>query len=225
MSKVFDENLWPKLYAVVLEHDALGGRRVRWNATYQSWVTTRDYDRYLDFPWESRPGMTMGLEDRPSEDQYTTAHQVIQDWTTATKRFGGCERCGSSDLKLHFVTPDVHGEPAVYCVQSPAYSVVDSTGGTCRLKHWGSPFGCQSVEAYIDRGTWAEPRTGTRAAFLYGRPLTAEQVINRDWCARCTGAASNVRHNAAAGHEDPDEWAYQRATQELKGLARRLLEN
>jgi hypothetical protein len=32
----------------------------------------------------------------------------------------------------------------------PSFAVVDSSGGSGALKHWGSPFGCQSVGYAID---------------------------------------------------------------------------
>ena len=97
-----------------------------------------------------------------------------------------CNRCGQREPGLHFIAPNVYGDAELYCVQMPSYSVVESSGGSGHLKHWGSPFGCQAVAYDIDsdrRGSGGY--IGPRAAYVYGRPLPAEEVIGRDWCSRC----------------------------------------
>lgn len=52
-------------------------------------------------------------------------------------------------------------------------------------RHYGGPSGCASVKRYIDED--GDYRKGPRAIYLYGEPLPAEEVIEREWCARCGG--------------------------------------
>jgi hypothetical protein len=40
---------------------------------------------------------------------------------------------------------DVFGRPTILCLMRPDPVVVASFGGGSRAKHWGSPYGCQSV--------------------------------------------------------------------------------
>jgi hypothetical protein len=133
---------------------------------------------------------------------------------------------GFRATSLLVVEPDVDGDPGIYCLQVPAYNVVDSSGGSGRVKHWGSPFGCQSVELYIDSYAFSRsPHIGPLAAYLFGQPLPADEVINREWCSRCAGGAANVRSNAAAKGEDEVEWARERVMKHVRGLSRTLAED
>lgn len=224
MSDLTNEISWSQLYAVVLNHQRFSSDRVRWNNEHQAWVGVRDFDRSLNYPWKSHPGTTAGFEDRPSDDDLIAARKALEDWLEKHQGYAGCERCGSLELKLHFIAPDVYGDPKVYCVQRPSYSVVESRGGSGRLKHWGSPYGCQSVEAHLDRGSWSDAKRWTRAAYLYGNPLSAEQVINRDWCTLCTRTAGNVRSNSAERNENSHVWEYESAILDIGRLARLLLD-
>lgn len=95
--------------------------------------------------------------------------------------------------------PGVLGEPTIYCVQVPSPHVVASRGGTGRSKHWGSPFGCSAVAPSITGlTTWTEDGSLPNlyqmpaAAFAYGEPLSAHDVIDMPWCSRCAGAAWNL---------------------------------
>lgn len=124
---------------------------------------------------------------------------------------------------MHYIAPDVYGDPALYCVQVPPYSVVDSKGGRGSAKHWGSPFGCQSVTRFIDIGmNVSGPYMGPLAAYTFGEPLVADEVIDREWCSRCSNTADTVRRNAAERGESEDDWFKEHAKRDLGGLVRDL---
>jgi hypothetical protein len=98
--------------------------------------------------------------------------------------------------------------------------MVDSAGGTGRQKHWGSPFGCQSVAHAIDVGSGEY--IGPLAAYVFGNPLPAEEVIAREWCSRCLRAAHDFRTNAASKGESATELASVRGKTYVRRLAHAL---
>jgi len=197
-------DLFPKFYAVVLHHWAGSGLRVRWSTPHQSWLRSVDHSRYRRSAWTSEPGMLHGKPDRPDTTEQTTACSVAGTAIGQDETPHFCPRCWREDPQSHFIAPDVYGEPELYCVQVPAYSVVDSSGGAGVLKHWGSPFGCQSVKGTIESSELPrESHIGPAAAYVFGTPLPADEVIDREWCSRCTRAAENVRANSTQTGEDP----------------------
>ncbi|NMO50413.1 hypothetical protein HH310_04300 [Actinoplanes sp. TBRC 11911] len=214
-----------RFYAVVLGHWAGGGRRIRWSTQHNAWVRGEAYGRYLADPWLTEPGQTFGRPDGPAEEDQVAASALANSVVKPDGRPFFCQRCWGSGPESHFIAPDVYGDPELYCVQMPAYSVVDSSGGSGEVKHWGSPYGCQSVDQSIDTAsTGREPYLGPCAAYVFGRPLPADEVINRDWCSRCTGFASNVKHNAAERGEDQVEWARKETRRHVRRLSRSLAE-
>lgn len=214
-----------QFYAVVLNHRMGSGQRVRWSPAHDGWTSNKDYARYLHNPWNSLPREVFGQADAPYEDELVAAIVVAKRVIAAAGSRFYCEYCFRDDAQAHFIAPNVVGEPTLYCVQSPSYSVVESSGGNGRVKHWGSPFGCQSVEHHISSGGYTrDPYIGPVAAYVYGRPLPADEVINREWCSRCVGAAHNVRANAAASGDDELEWARERTQTNVRFLSRRLLD-
>lgn len=217
--------VFSQFYAVVLDHRMGSGRRVRWSPTHEAWTRNKDYARHLDDPWRSEPGETLGEADGPFEDDLIAALVVAESVVTPGRSQFHCEYCYRDAALTHFIAPNVNGEPSLYCVQSPAFTVVESSGGAGRVKHWGSPFGCQSVEHHISSSGYScDTNIGPVAAYLYGRPLPADEVINREWCSRCVGAAHNVRTNAAASGEDELDWARERTKRNVRFLSRQLLD-
>lgn len=218
-------NIFSKFYAVVLNHQRGSGQRVRWSPQNNAWTRNKDYARYLDAPWRSEPGEVFGQSDAPHEDELVAALVVAKRVVATGRNRFYCECCFHDDAQSHFIAPNVYGEPTLFCVQYPSYSVVESSGGNGRVKHWGSPFGCQSVKHHIsDRSYSQAPYIGPVAVHVYGRPLPADEVINREWCSRCVGAAYNVRNNAAASGDDALEWAREKTQSDVQYLSRRLLD-
>lgn len=214
-----------QFYAVVLNHRMGSGQRVRWSPPHDAWTSNKDYARYLDDPWRSEPGEVFGQSDAPYENELVAALVVAKRVVAPGRNRFYCEYCFRDDAQAHFIAPNVADEPTLYCVQCPAYSVVESSGGSGRVKHWGSPFGCQSVEHHISSGGYSrDPYIGPVAAYVYGRPLPADEVINREWCSRCVGAAHNVRTNAAASGDEESEWAREQTQTNVRYLSRRLLD-
>jgi hypothetical protein len=155
-----------------------------------------------------------GNPDAPTEEDRAAAAMLA---LTVVGPSWFCQRCLQSDPGLHFIASDVFGRPAVYCVQVPSYSVVNSSGGGGDRKHSGRPWGCRSV------GSWIDP--DARAAYVYGQPLPAEEVINREWCSRCQSAAANVVDNAAAQGESATDWDEERTRRDVRVLMRQLAEH
>lgn len=173
----------------------------------------------------AEPGETFGKPDGPAEDDQIASLALANSVLNPDGQSFFCQRCWTSSPGSHFITPDVHGDAELYCLQMPAYSVVDSSGGSGQVKHWGSPYGCHSVDQSVDTSSAGrEPYLGPRAAYVFGRPLPADEVINRDWCSRCSGFASNVRNNAAQRREDQVEWARKEVRGHVRQLSRRLAE-
>jgi hypothetical protein len=207
-------NAFSKLYAVVLHHQVGSGFHVRWSPQHTAWLRSLNYSGY----WADSPGEVYGRADAPTEEDFAAALALVRQ---VTRGAWICQRCLQPDPCLHFIAPNVYGEPELYCVQMPSCSVVESQGGQGEVKHWGSPFGCQSVKVAFDVG---EPsnRIGLLAAYVYGRPLPAEEVIRRRWCSRCVGAAYNVRSNAGERGESQLEWARKQVQMDVRGLRRAL---
>lgn len=208
-----------------LTHRIGSGQRVLWSPAHNAWTRNKDYARYLGEPWRSEPGEAFGKADAPYEDELVAALVVAGGVVAPELSRFYCEYCFRSEAQAHFIAPNVNGEPSLYCVQSPVYSVVESSGGNGRVKHWGSPFGCQSVEHHISSGGDSrDPYIGPVAAYVYGRPLPADEVINREWCSRCVGAAHNVHNNAAASGDDQLERAREQTQTNVRYMSRRLLD-
>jgi hypothetical protein len=220
-----ERDVFSRFYAVVLNHWAGSGRRVRWSRRHGAWLRSRDYGRYHPDPWLDEPGETHGRSDAPAEDDQAAATTLACSIANPDSQSYFCQRCWRSSPESHYIAPDIYGDSALYCLQVPAYDVVDSFGGTGQLKHWGSPFGCQSVDQYIDSGGLGRgPYLGPLAVYVFGQPLPADEVINRAWCSRCTGFATNVRHNAARRGEDEEEWARREIRSRVRQLLRKLAE-
>jgi hypothetical protein len=197
--------------------------RVRWSPIHRAWLRNSDYGRYRRPAWLSTPGETYGEPDAPYEDELASAISIAERLLHPRKSEFFCQRCYRSEPQAHFIAPDVHGEPELYCLQVPAYSVVESSGNSGTVKHWGSPFGCHSVKPYISTGYYTyDSFIGPMAAYTYGRPLPADEVIDREWCARCVNLAANVRNNAAAAGEDETQWAREHARSDTARLAQTL---
>lgn len=203
-----------KLYAVVLDHDRGGGMRVKWSLEHTAWIRNRDYSRD---GWRQSPD-TAGTVDVPTDDDRVLALALA---TGAAQAW--CQRCGLTDPHMHFIAPNIYGEPTLYCVQAPCPEVVNSKGGGGRVKHWGSPFGCQAVDYIIDSdGGPASPHIGPVALHIFGQPLVAEDVIDRPWCSRCTGSAFNVRVNTSHDNASSLEQLQNRIKVQVRYAARRL---
>ncbi len=56
---------------------------------------------------------------------------------------------------MYSIAPDIYGVAEVYCVQILAYFAVESSGRGGSVKHWGSLFGCQSVDSAVEWVGWA----------------------------------------------------------------------
>jgi hypothetical protein len=212
-----------RFYAVVLNHFAGAGRRVRWSPTHRAWLQSHPYARHGTRPWLASPGETFDLPDAPYEDELTAAITLAHRVTAPSRSPWFCQHCWQTTPAIHFIAPDIHGDPELYCVQTPSFAIVDSSGGSGTVKHWGSPFGCQSVGSSIDSELYGRGEyIGPLAGYVYGRPLPAEEVINRDWCSRCVGTAHNVRTNAATKGESEAEWARERAKRHVTRLGLEL---
>ncbi|MBK0332055.1 hypothetical protein I8D64_11660 [Brachybacterium sp. MASK1Z-5] len=172
--------VFSEFYAVVLEHPGSGP--LRWAPVDRAWK------RLTIDGWS--PGVVAG--DAPREDQLSEA-------LTEAQRFRGstwCARCDRpADPAKHFICVGVLGEPESYCVQKPASEVVDSRGGTGQLKHWGTHWGCQVVEPARESASLPgfEGSHAVTAGYVYGRPLLADEVMERDWCSRCQSRAFRLR--------------------------------
>jgi hypothetical protein len=218
--KNFD--VFSRFYAVVLDHWAGAGRRVRWSPSHMSWLCSKDYPPPHNPRdcWLSAPGETFGRPNAPTEEDRAAAADLALNFIQPGRQI--CQRCWQADPGLHFIAPDVYGDPEIYCVQFPSYTVVDSKGGSGAKKHSGGPFGCRSVEHVIASG-WGErgPYLGPLAAYVFGHPLPADEVIAREWCSRCVGTAYNVKANTG-DDESRDAWAKKQVEMHVKHLARTL---
>jgi hypothetical protein len=185
-----------QLWAVVTYGQFGGGRRLLWSSVHRTWLPSRDYG----------PGFVsapiLGYAGRPYDDQLT-AIPVLADNLTHD---GICQRCGLSDLRDRFIAPDVYGAAALYCVQLPDKSIVESFGGSGIKKHWGSLNCCSAVKAAFYTDSWGEGHV------CFGGVLVASHVRDWDWCNRCTGTASNVA--CAAEEKDTPAAAYVRALED-----------
>ena len=209
-------------YAVVLHHQSGAGRRVRWSPQHGAWVRSSDYARYGRDPWLDEPGEVYGKPDAPTEQDRAEAASLAHSVISPETRPFFCQRCWRSDPGSHFIAPDVYGEAELYCLQVPAYSVVASSGGSGTVKHWGSPFGCHSVKHNIDSDLGGRgPYIGPLAAYVFGHPLPADEVINREWCSRCAGSANNAHDASRQGQA---EWASEQVRKHVRRLSRALTE-
>lgn len=212
-----------QFYAVVLDHEAGGSYRVRWSSRHAAWLSTYPYASPGRSPWHDEPRETLGRPDAPDEESRQAALALARRVThPPVGQPFYCQQCWQHRPDAHFIAPDVHGSPTLYCVQVPSYEVVDSFGGNGQKKHWGSPFACHAVKSEIDPGLVRDPRIGPVAAYVFGRPLPADEVIDREWCSRCLGAAENVRSNAAREGADEAEWAQARTEVAVRNLGRML---
>jgi hypothetical protein len=183
-----------ELFAVVL-WSRLGGKRVRWDTSRKEWLCSSDWGigfrrqeprhRIGDGEW-SMWSQVHDPEEADIERVVALADGLVRDRI--------CQWCGHAELRLHGVAPDVYGRPSLVCVLRPDPTCVSSYGGGGRAKHWGSRSGCQSVRggAVHAPHDWA-----LRAGYmLYGEPLDALDVFDRDWCSKCSGTAWNVWNHA-----------------------------
>ncbi|TFD65496.1 hypothetical protein [Cryobacterium sp. Hh38] len=182
-----------EMFAVVLYSDHGSGVRLRWNPTDRTWLRSNPYGTGFiqqDPPHKIGSGERAftTLVDAPTVEDLA-ASVVLAESLTKT---GHCQFCGNGTLSLHAILPDIYGESTVACVLRPNPSVVDSSGGTARTKHWGTTFACNAVRrtpihrpnSYLEVGV-----------YLYGEPLTILEAIDRPWCSKCSGTAQNVRIN------------------------------
>lgn len=198
------EDVFSEFYAVVLEHSGRGP--LRWLPSHKGWV------RYEGDRWADEPAVGDGVD----EHQRDAALETIDRFFNRR----GCRGCGDArDAALHYVAVNAAGAPEVYCLQWPAFDVVDSAGGTGTLKHWGSPFGCD------DRGGPALQRADVSglgrdvvAGFAYGTPLRPREVMERAWCSRCRKAALDMVEGRA--DSDAFEANLGRHREGLRRLAR-----
>lgn len=201
-------DVFAEFYAVVLEHPA--GGPLRWSPGCQGWV------RYAGHGWAD----TAVAGDAVDEQQLTAAIEVVNAFVAERV----CQECGvAATGELHYVSVDVVGAPVISCLQLPAFHIVDSAKGSGRLKHWGSPFGCDAVGGpALLRGEVAGFGRDVMAGFVYGRPLSARQVLERPWCSRCRRAARNVfeEHVDEVGAEGNRDFEVHRSA--LRRLARLL---
>jgi hypothetical protein len=202
-----DHESFSKLYAVVLRHHA-GMGRVYWSHQHVGWRP-------------GTPGWIHAKESYPSRCEPTQADCDVALALVARSSIT-CHHCGHGDPAAHYISPNVYGEPELYCVQMPSYSVVESKGNQGFLKHWGSPFGCQSVDYYLD--VREDHSMGPRAAYLYGRPLPAHEAIKLEWCERCVRLAYNVRINSEARNESAQDWARNKAWPQVSWMGLALSE-
>jgi hypothetical protein len=213
--------LFSQFYAVVLPHAHSATRRVLWSPRYQDWLRSRDGRVQSRDTFLKRPGTTDGHPDEPDQEKLTAAEEL------AARVFDSddpwvCERCGQRAPRLHFIAPDVHGVPAVYCVEVPALDVVESKGVVGLVKHWGSPFACQSVNPAIETGP-ADVEIGPRVLYPFGKPLPAGDVIARDWCSRCVQSAAAAVEVAARNGEPVEARMRVQAEIMIKNTALELL--
>jgi ribosomal protein L37E len=215
-------NPFAQLHAVVLDHEMGSGQRVVWSKEHQGWLRNRDWAQSLDREfWIEEPGLTFGRPDNPIEAQLSAAVDLAQRVVRSESTWF-CQRCGQTAPELHFICPNIYCEPEIYCVEVPSYGVVESHGGNGQVKHWGSPYGCQSVDVVFDSG-YVAPYIGPRALYPFGRPLPANDVITREWCSRCSGAAYNVRDHASRTGESELDAMRKEAEVYIKHAARQLL--
>lgn len=169
-----------QLWAVVVYEQLGGGRRLLWSSVDRTWLPSRHYGSgFVSAP-------VPGYAGRPYDDELT-AIPLLTDKLT---RDGVCQRCGLSNLRDHLVAPDVYGAAAIYCVQLPDKSIVESSGGSGTRKHWGSLSGCSAVKSAFFTDSWGEEHV------WFGEGLVASHVRDWDWCNRCTGTAANIARGA-----------------------------
>jgi hypothetical protein len=176
------------LWAVVVNEYCGGGTRLLWSPEYHVWLPSRTYGAGF------RAGPVDSYEGRPCDDELVGAAKLAE--TLLRQRI--CQRCGLTELRDHFVAPDVFGMAALYCVQQPDPRVVSSFGGNGTRKHWGSRFGCSAVrsEHFTDRQGHDHVD--------YGEGLVAAKVRDWEWCARCTGTAGNLSNKESQGRSPWD---------------------
>jgi hypothetical protein len=212
-------DVFSRFHAVVLHHWVGSGYRVIWSPDNKTWLRSRDYE-HPSSPWLNSPGEMRGKPDGPSDEDRAAAATLALEFTR--REMPLCQRCWQRHPGLHFIAPNIYGDPEIYCVQMPSYTVVDSRGGSGRKKHWGSPFSCQSVEYDVDSGNEPRQYIGPLAVYFFGKPLPAEEVIAREWCSRCEGAAYNVRANSKSSGESEVDWARDRVERKVRYIARVL---
>jgi len=170
-------------FAAVVVTDRWGGRLL-WSSSQQAWVPSIHYG----VGFLARDGFTP----HPDEEQVRAVVAVAS--RVGDSGWYGCGHCGVHSLGAHFVAPDVFGDPRVYCVQRPSHTVVQSSGGSGRKKHAGEGHGCQSVER--QRYTRNYGPGDDEDVYCYGVPMVARDVIDLEWCSRCTSIAVNMRAHA-----------------------------
>lgn len=182
----FDE-----FYGVVLTHVHSGP--LRWSRIHQGWLRRRGV--LGPFVWADEPVE----DDRIDLDEHAAALELITDFVGS--RF--CSRCWRAPRpETHYVALDVLGDPAIFCVQQPAYEVVDSGGGTGTKKHLGGPSGCRYAEPALVTGPIdGVGEYGIVAGFVYGEPLVADEAMLRMWCDRCATVAWRARESGATPYD------------------------
>jgi hypothetical protein len=133
-----------QLWAVVTYEHFGGGKRLLWSSAYRVWLPSRDFG----------PGFVSTPIPDYAGQSYDYELAAIPALTDKLIQSGVCQRCGLSDLQDHFVAPDVYGMAAIYCVQMPDNSIVESFGGSGDRKHWGSLNGCSAVKHDFHIDSW-----------------------------------------------------------------------
>lgn len=173
-----DLDVFDEFYGVVLTH--WFGGPLLWSPTHRAWLRLVSREA--------------GWADEPVEGDKVVDAELVAAQALATEfaDAGTCERCGASARpQTHFIAIDVFGDPAVWCVQQPSPEVVGSRGGGGTKKHWGSPLACNAAdETIISSALPGAGSNGIVAAFPHGRPLAADDVMLRGWCARCLRLAA-----------------------------------
>lgn len=176
MTEAFD-----KLFAVVLRNQF--GGRVRWSKEHHDWLPERF------------PGYAAGWAKEPDDESEKWRagpfpehlEKAVEIAMTVTGKQWHCGTCDCDYPVMHYVCDDADTQPKLYCIQVPPLDVVASHGGGGRKKHVGGPGGCAAVKLDLERNF----DIGPLAVYVYGQPLPAMEVIERDWCGRCTGGAFN----------------------------------
>jgi hypothetical protein len=189
-----------QLWAIVAYAHSGAGRRLLWSPAHRAWLRSRDFGPgFLSTP-------VPGDDGRPYDDELA----AIPALATELIRSGICQRCGLSDLGDHFIAPDVYGMSAIYCVQMPDRSIVESFGGSGTRKHWGSLNGCSAVKAGFYTDSWEEEHVS------FGEGLVASHVRDWSWCNRCTGSAANITSAANAKGISPAAYVQAREDELLR---------
>ncbi|BCB83126.1 hypothetical protein [Phytohabitans suffuscus] len=192
--------LLDQLWAVVAYDRRGAGRRVRWSATHRYWLPSRAYGTgFVTEPIDNNDG-------QPSEESLPPIRALVQ--TLLRDRI--CQRCGLSDLEDHFVAPGIHQDLALYCVQLPDPSVVESFGGGGDRKHWGSIYGCSAVKPYYFTDSHGEEHV------TFGGGMVASLVRDREWCSRCAGTAWNIAQAAGLAGVPVDTYVRDQTYERLR---------